>query len=160
MNNKHNLQYIEGHIRQKLKQILKSAKNFSFSKINFFPISFKFNVNFLKKNVLVLGEGAYNIHPIAGQGYNLILRDIITLHREIDDYLSNGMQLKNSQILNNFSDSRKPENFLFGIGINFINNFFKYNEITQPIKSIILRDINRFKFLKDVGLNLSNKGIF
>ena len=70
------------------------------------------------------------------------------------------MQLKNSQILNNFTNIRKPENFLFGIGVNFINKFFKHNEITQPIKSIILRDINKFKFLKDLGLNLSNKGIF
>jgi len=109
---------------------------------------------------LVLGEGSYNIHPIAGQGYNLISRDIKTLYTEIGKYLSNGMQLKDSQVLNNFVNIRKPENFLFVLGINFLNRFFRHNKITQPIKNIILRDINKFKFLKDLSLNLSNKGIF
>ena len=71
----------------------------------------------------MLGEGSYNVHPIAGQGYNLILRDVKTLCKEIQKNLSYGIQLKNSQVLNNFVRLRKPENFLFGFGINFINTF-------------------------------------
>jgi len=160
INKNYNLENTDSLIRKKLKIILNSDKKVSFSKVNFFPISFKFNINCLKKNVLVLGEGSYNIHPIAGQGYNLISRDIKTLYTEIGKYLSNGMQLKDSQVLNNFVNIRKPENFLFVLGINFLNRFFRHNKITQPIKNIILRDINKFKFLKDLSLNLSNKGIF
>ena len=113
-----------------------------------------------KKNILILGEGSYSVHPIAGQGYNLILRDIKTLNKEIKNLLSIGMQLKDSQIFNNFVSLRKPENFLFGIGIDFINKFFSDNKIAAPVKNLILRDINKFKFLEDLSLNLSNKGIF
>ncbi len=65
-----------------------------------------------------------------------------------------------NRIFNNFVSIRKPENFLFGIGIDFINRFFSDNKITTPVKNLILRDINKFKFLKNLSLNLSNKGIF
>ena len=147
-------------IKEKLKIILGSRKYFSFTKIDTFPISLKFNASYAKKNILVLGEGAYSIHPIAGQGYNLILRDIKTLYTEIYNLLSIGIQLKDSQILNNFVSKRKPENFLFGIGIDFINRFFSDNKITKNFKNIILKDLNRFKLLKNISLNLSNKGIF
>ena len=54
----------------------------------------------------------------------------------------------------------KPENFLFGLGINFLNNFFKFNKITEPIKKVILQDINKLDFLKSLSLRVSNKGIF
>jgi len=160
LNRKFNLKNINNLVRQKLKIILGAEKIFNFSRIDFFPISLKLSVSYTKKNILILGEGSYSVHPIAGQGYNLILRDIKTLNKEIKNLLSIGMQLKDSQIFNNFVSLRKPENFLFGIGIDFINKFFSDNKIAAPVKSLILRDINKFKFLKDLSLNLSNKGIF
>ncbi len=160
LNRKFNLKNINNLVRQKLKIILGVEKIFNFSRIDFFPISLKLSVSYTKKNILILGEGSYSVHPIAGQGYNLILRDIKTLNKEIKNLLSIGMQLKDSQIFNNFVSLRKPENFLFGIGIDFINKFFSDNKIAAPVKSLILRDINKFKFLKDLSLNLSNKGIF
>ena len=107
-----------------------------------------------------MGESSYNIHPIAGQGYNLILRDIETLYKEMNKNLENGIQIKDSKAFQNFVNLRKPENLLFGIGISAINRFFTYNQYTQPLKDLILKDINKFKFLKDVGLNLSNNGIY
>ena len=152
------LNIMEDLIKEKLKKTLGLDKKINLSKIDFFPISFKFNTNFFKKNILVLGEGSYNIHPIAGQGYNLILRDIKILRAEITKHLSCGMQLKDSGVLNNFAVKRKPENFLFGLGISLMSGFFKYNKIAQPIKNVILKDINKFKFLKNFSINLSNKG--
>ena len=144
----------------KLKEILKLKGDFSTSKIDCFPISFKFRPNFNKKNILVLGEGSYNVHPVAGQGFNLILRDIFYLNNKISEYIKNGIQIKDSLLINEYLKQRKPENLLFGLGINFVNNFFKYNEITEPIKKVILKDINKFNILKDISLRVSNKGIF
>ena len=141
------LDITEDLVREKLKRILGQDNKVSISKIDFFPISFNFNVNFLKKNVLVLGEGSYNIHPVAGQGFNLILRDIQKLNQEIAENLSLGMQLRDSRIFYQFMTSRKPENFLFGLSVNFIHKFFRNNKVTNPIKKIILKDINKLQFL-------------
>ena len=153
------LNITENLIKEKLKRMLDLDK-ISISKIDFFPISFNFNVNFLKKNVLVLGEGSYNIHPVAGQGFNLILRDIQKLNQKLTEHLSLGMQLKDSRIFYQFMTSRKPENFLFGLSVNFIHKFFRNNEIANPIKKIILKDINKLKFLKKLNLRIADTGIF
>ena len=147
-------------ITKKLKEILKIQSDLRISKVDCFPISFKFRSSFNKKNILVLGEGSYNVHPVAGQGFNLILRDIFYLNRKINEYIKNGIQIKDSLFIDEYLKQRKPENLLFGLGINFINNFFKFNKITEPIKKVILKDINKFNVLKDISLRVSNKGIF
>ena len=151
---------MENLIRSRLNKILMPNKKLVFKQIDFYPIFFKYNVNFLNKNALVLGEGSYSIHPVAGQGFNLILRDIRELGREIEKHLSIGMQIKDSSILRDFVVTRKPEKLFFGLGINFIHEFFKNNKISVPFKKIILKDINKFSLLKKVSINLSNKGIF
>ncbi len=147
-------------IVKKFKEILKLKSDFTVSKVDCFPISFKFRSNFNKKNILVLGEGSYNVHPVAGQGFNLILRDIFYLNGKINEYIKNGIQIKDSLFIEEYLKQRKPENLLFGLGINFVNNFFKFNKITEPIKKVILKDINKFNILKDISLRVSNKGIF
>ena len=147
-------------ITKKLKEILKIQSDLRISKVDCFPISFKFRSSFNKKNILVLGEGSYNVHPVAGQGFNLILRDIFYLNRKINEYIKNGIQIKDSLFIDEYLKQRKPENLLFGLGINFINNFFKFNKVTEPIKKVILKDINKFNILKDISLRVSNKGIF
>ena len=147
-------------VTKKLKEILKLKNDLKISKIDCFPISFKFRSNLNKKNVLVLGEGAYNVHPVAGQGFNLILRDVLYLNRKINEYVKNGIQIKDSLFISEYLEQRKPENLLFGLGINFLNYFFKFNKTTEPIKKVILKDINKFNILKNVSLRVSNKGIF
>ena len=134
-------------IVKKFKEILKPKSDFTVSKVDCFPISFKFRSNFNKKNILVLGEGSYNVHPVAGQGFNLILRDIYYLNSKINEYLKNGLQIKDSLFIDEYLKQRKPENFLFGLGISFVNSFFKFNKISEPIKKVILKDINKFNIL-------------
>ena len=136
-------------VTKKLKEILKLKNDFIISKIDYFPISFKFRSNFKKKNILVLGEGSYNVHPVAGQGFNLILRDVLYLNSKINEYVKNGIQIKDSLFIDEYLEQRKPENFLFGLGINFLNNFFKFNKITEPMKKVILKDINKLNILKN-----------
>jgi len=147
-------------IQLKLKSILNSKTKIILDDPIAFPVSFKFNVNFVKKNSLVLGDSSYNVHPLAGQGFNLILRDVKKLFEYIQEYQSLGLQIKDSLILKKFIHSRKPENLLFGLGINFTNKFFRYNQTTSLFKEIILKDIDRFKFLKKLSLKISDQGIF
>tara|TARA_B100000586_G_scaffold92500_1_gene65845 strand:+ start:170 stop:1315 length:1146 start_codon:yes stop_codon:yes gene_type:complete len=157
---KQNIESIKQLIHLKLKNILDSKTKIALDDPMAFPISFKFNVNFVKKNSLVLGDSSYNVHPIAGQGFNLILRDVKKLFEYIQEQQFLGLQIKDSTILEKFIRSRKPENLLFGLGIDFTNRFFKHHKNTSLFKEIILKDINRFKFLKKLGLKISDQGIF
>ena len=157
---KQKINSIKKLVHLKLKSILDSGTKMTLDDPIAFPVSFKLNVNFVKKNSLVLGDSSYNVHPIAGQGFNLILRDIKKLFEYIREYQSLGLQIKDSRILEKFIYSRKPENLLFGLGINFTNKFFKHNQNTSLLKEIILKDIDKFKFLKKLSLKISDKGIF
>ena len=90
----------------------------------------------------------------------MILRDIKKLSEEIEEHLSLGMQLRDSRIFQQFTASRKPENFLFGLSINLIHKFFGNNKVNNPVKKIILKDINKLKFLKELNLRIADRGIF
>ena len=147
-------------VYNKLKKILGNKTNINLNEIVTFPISFKFNSIFSKNNSLVLGDGSYNVHPVAGQGFNLIIRDIIKLYQFIEYNQSLGLPIRDSEIIKKFVSSRKPENLLFGLGINLTNSFFRQNKITSPIKDFILKDINKFNFLKEISIKISDKGIF
>ncbi len=151
---------IKNLINAKLTKIIGKQSKFKLAKIKSYPVSFKFNSNYSANNILILGEASYNVHPIAGQGFNLVLRDIEKLKDEITKFLGLGISIKNSLIIPNFLKNRKPENLIFGLGINFINNFFKYNKITDPAKRLILKSINEFKFFKRINLRISDTGIF
>ncbi len=38
-------------------------------------------------------------------------------------------------------------------------NFFKYNKYTHKIKNNLLKDIDKFTFLKKIGLKIADKGL-
>ncbi len=160
VSNKFQNKNINDLVYNKLKKILGNKTNINLNKIFTFPISFKFNSIFSKNNSLVLGDGSYNVHPVAGQGFNLIIRDIMKLFQFIEYNQSLGLPIRDSEIIKKFVSSRKPENLLFGLGINLTNSFFKQNKITSPIKDFILKDINKFNFLKEMSIKISDKGIF
>ena len=51
----------------------------SITKINssqIFPLSAHINDSFINKRLIYVGDAAHSIHPIAGQGWNLGIRDI------------------------------------------------------------------------------------
>ncbi len=146
-------------ILKKLNRIFLKKNAFKIEHLNNYPIDFKFNKNFYKKNIVAIGESIYSVYPLAGQGFNLIIRDINELYKRINENLSLGLDLKDSAILENFSLSRKSENLLYGLGINFTQEFFRYNKYTQEIKNILLPKLNKLEMFKKISLKISDKGI-
>ena len=96
---------------------------------------------------------------MAGQGFNLVLRDIKELGDLIHKKLKIGLSLKNSLLLEEFYNARKPENTILGVGIDLTNIFFKNNKYFFPVKKIILSKINNFRFIKKISRIISDKGI-
>ena len=96
---------------------------------------------------------------MAGQGFNLVLRDIKKLGALIRRELKIGLSLRNSFLLKNFYESRNPENTILGLGIDLTNIFFKDNKYFSPIKKIILNNISSVKFIKKISQIISDKGL-
>jgi 2-polyprenyl-6-methoxyphenol hydroxylase-like FAD-dependent oxidoreductase len=96
---------------------------------------------------------------MAGQGFNLVLRDIKKLAELMNKISKLGLLFKNSFLLKDFYNSRKAENNLFGLGINLTNIFFKNNEYFHSFKKSILNNINNFNFIKKKSQSIADRGI-
>ena len=96
---------------------------------------------------------------MAGQGFNLVLRDIKKLSEMISNVLKIGLLFKNTLLLKNFYEARKPENTIFGLGIHLTNIFFKNNKYFFPIKKTILNNIGNQKLIKKISQIISDTGI-
>jgi len=147
-------------IQKKLKYIFGNKANIKIQKIQMFPLHLNLKTKYFKKNILILGQGIHSIHPIAGQGFNLIMRDVKKLYLIIKENLELGLGIKNSNILIEFHRTRNPENTLIGIGNDLIRRFFKPNKYVDPIKFSLLKNFSSNKNLKKISQIVSDKGLF
>ena len=89
--------------------------------------SFKLSSSILRKyyheNILAFGDLLHRIHPFAGQGFNMNIRDIRALLEIIQKKIDLEMQL-DASILNDFEKKTKNKNFIFSSGIDFIYEIF------------------------------------
>jgi 2-octaprenyl-6-methoxyphenol hydroxylase len=155
-NNKKKIKKI---LKEKIKLLIKVKNVTNITNIQSYPINLNLKTKYFKKNILILGDGLHTVHPMAGQGFNLVIRDIKKLKELMSKTLNLGLLIKNSFILKDFYNSRKPENNLFGLGINLTNIFFKDNKYFAPLKKRILNNINKFSFIKKISQTISDRGI-
>ena len=145
-------------VKNKLNDLFK-FKKITLSKIQSYPLSLSIKSNYFNKNILILGDGLHVIHPIAVQGFNLILRDIRKIDELIKYNIRLGLPIKNSGILKAFTYSRKPENVLLGIGIDSTRTFFKENKYFNKFKENILENFSRSETLKNISKRIANLGL-
>jgi len=74
-------------------------------------------------NILAFGDLLHTIHPFAGQGFNMTIRDIKILASIIRKKNELGLPL-DSSINDEFENITKHKNFIFSNGIDFIYEFF------------------------------------
>ena len=154
-----NSKKITALVKNKITESLKNKEDITISNIQSYPISLHLRRQYHLKNVLILGEGLHTIHPVAGQGFNLVLRDIKKLKEIIKYYSSLGISLENSYMLYDFHKSRKPENTIMSLGVDATHSFFKQNKYLDPFKEIIVKNIKNNETLKKFSKIISNRGL-
>tara|TARA_B100001996_G_scaffold380819_1_gene368997 strand:+ start:107 stop:1216 length:1110 start_codon:yes stop_codon:yes gene_type:complete len=157
---KENAKNINHLVKNKILEILKRKQKLKITNTQFYPISLGLKGEYHKKNILILGEGLHTIHPVAGQGFNLVLRDIKKLKEIIKYYSALGISIKNSYALSDFYNSRKPENIIMGLGVDATHSFFKRNQYLEPLKETIIKNITNNETLKKISKIISNQGLF
>ena len=126
-------------------------------KLQKFPINLSLSRNYYNKNILLFGDPLHKIHPLAGQGFNMTLRDTKILSELINQNLNLGLNL--NTVLEKFEDTSKNSNFVFAMGIDFIHEFFKLTN-KYNFKSIdkFFRFINKNIFIKKKFEKFADKG--
>ena len=95
--------------------------------LQFFPLSAHINYKFFDKNIVYIGDAAHSVHPIAGQGWNLGVRDIKNLQSSIIKNIRLGLEIGNSIILEEYHDK------------SFYDAYNLY-QITDKLNSIFIKD--------------------
>ena len=65
------------------------------------------------------------VHPFVGQGFNMILRDLVSLKALFKKKIDLGLDLGTVDILSELSNEIKPKNFVYSFGIDFVKYFFE-----------------------------------
>ncbi len=104
--------------------------------------------NYYYKNILAFGDLLHKIHPLAGQGFNMSIRDISELLKLIKIKKQNGLVI-DSSICVDFEKNVKHKNLLFTNGIDLIYEFF---HLENKMKNNVLSRTVKF-FGKNKNLN-------
>ena len=88
--------------------------------------------SYFHKNILAFGDLLLKIHPFAGQGFNMTIRDIIDLNEIINNKIDLGLPLDKS-INFDFEKNSKHKNFIFSNGIDLIHEFFNFERKSKNI---------------------------
>ena len=77
------------------------------------------------KNLMNFGDSLHKIHPLAGQGFNMTIRDIDTLIQIVKNKISLGLQIDKS-VNSEFENKLKHKNLIFSNGVDLVNELFKF----------------------------------
>ena len=100
------------------------------------------------------------IHPFAGQGFNMILRDLSSLVKILCKKINLGLDIGSPDILSEFSRETKSTNFVFSFGVDALKNSFNIKNIyLKSIRNNVIKNLNRNEFLKNIFFNIANKGL-
>lgn len=89
-----------------------------------YPLGLKMSERFIDDRLALVGDAARAIHPIAGQGFNLGLRDAAALADCLVEAKRAGLDLGSPAVLEGYERWRKGDSALLGIGTDFFNLLF------------------------------------
>ncbi|CAO3448731.1 2-polyprenyl-6-methoxyphenol hydroxylase [Azospirillum argentinense] len=108
------------------------------------PLSVLLAERFIAERVALIGEAAHAIHPIAGQGLNLGLRDVAALAEVIVDAHRLGLDVGSPEVLARFQRWRRFDTVLLAVVCDGLVHLFSNN--IPPVK-----------LARDVGMAVVNR---
>jgi 2-octaprenyl-6-methoxyphenol hydroxylase len=146
-------------VKNLIKHYNQKYKIESFEKLEKFKLSSSNLRKYYHKNILAFGDSIHKIHPLAGQGFNMTLRDIKIISNIIQNKIDLGLNLDES-VLEEFQNKIKHLNFLFSNGIDFIYEFFKFdNKFNNNYSNTLSRYFKNNKMINNFLFNIADRGL-
>ena len=114
---------------------------------------------YYKDNILAFGDLLHKIHPLAGQGFNMSLRDIKFLSELIDERINLGLDIDNT-ICQEFQKNLQDKNYLFSSGIDWIYELFNFeSKFNSKILSKSINIVGKNKIINSIFRKLADSGL-
>jgi 2-octaprenyl-6-methoxyphenol hydroxylase len=109
------------------------------------PLNIVMAYEYTRPRMAIMAEAAHGIHPIAGQGLNISLRDCAAMTEILVKARANGVaDCGSAQILRDYQKSRRMDNTMMGLAMEGFNGLFSND---RPL----------LKFARKTGLRLINR---
>ena len=129
------------------------------AKLNEFELNFFSLRSYYHKNILAFGDLLHKIHPLAGQGFNMNIRDIKLLLHIIKTKIDIGLPIDKSVNIE-FQQKTKHKNYIFSNGIDLIHEFFNFEKkINNNFLSKSVQLIGKFSNINKIFSKIADKGV-
>ncbi|GJM13363.1 MAG: 2-octaprenyl-3-methyl-6-methoxy-1,4-benzoquinol hydroxylase [Pseudohongiella sp.] len=125
-------------LESKLGKIEHSDKRFVF------PLTQRHAKEYVKENIVLVGDAAHTIHPLAGQGVNLGLLDAKVLAEELLHGLAAGRSVADATVLLRYQRKRKGSNLSMMWLMEGFKRLFAQQDLT-------------IRWLRNLGMNTADK---
>ncbi|WOG27175.1 FAD-dependent monooxygenase [Endozoicomonas sp. 8E] len=138
-------QAIECAFESRLGKVLSADPRFRF------PLKQRHARQYHRNRIVLAGDAAHTIHPLAGQGVNLGLQDVEVLSEEIIRAIERGDDFSGSHILNRYERRRMGSNLLMMKSMEGLQNLFAADDIgLRWLRNTGLKWTNNMPFAKDM----------
>jgi 2-octaprenyl-6-methoxyphenol hydroxylase len=114
------------------------------SRVEAFPFRFQVARRFVGERLALVGDAAHVVHPIAGQGLNLGLRDVAALAEMVVGAMRLGLDPGAPGALKDYQTARRFDVAANGMGMDLMNRLFS-------------NDLGPLRFIRDLGLRLVDR---
>ena len=109
-----------------------------------YPLSLSHADHYVTQRLALVGDAAHAIHPIAGQGLNLGIRDVAALSEVLVDAARLGQDLGSSDVLSRYERWRRFDSMAL-------------IAVTDGLNRLFSNDVAPVKLARDVGLAAVNR---
>ncbi|WP_244640081.1 FAD-dependent monooxygenase [Devosia pacifica] len=109
-----------------------------------FPLRLQLAHSFIGPRLALIGDAAHVVHPIAGQGLNLGLKDVAALAEVIIDAARLGLDIGTEQVLERYQRWRRFDTATMAM-------------VTDGMNRLFSNDVGAIRALRDLGLGLVDR---
>ena len=135
-------QFLKLILEEKIKKYVGSVKEII--DVQKFDLSAHINSNFYEKNTLYLGDAAHSIHPIAGQGWNIGVRDIQKCLDILKKNIHLGLDFSSPHLFKEYNNKTYNDSYILF-------------QITDKLNKIFLNDSYAINYLRKKGFDIIHK---
>src|SRR5216110_1874357 len=116
-----------------------------------FPLGYFVARSFIAERLALVGDAAHVIHPIAGQGLNMGLKDVAALAEVVVDAARLGMDLGQADVLERYQRWRRFDTVAMGITTDGLNRLFSnQSDVLRLVRDVGLGLVDRLPALKQL----------
>lgn len=109
-----------------------------------YPLAFTLAQTYIAPRLALVGDAAHAIHPIAGQGYNLGVKDIAALADVLSEARELGLDIGHMTVLQNYQRWRRFDSAALALGCDLMVRLFS-------------NDVAPLRLARDIGMNAVGK---